>query len=57
VGSSNIGTGTRRQMIKSILEKLMNLPEETIIYPGHGSATTIKEEKVNNPRLYANDYY
>ena len=57
VGSSNIGTGTRRQMIRSILEKLMNLPEETIIYPGHGSPTTIKEEKNNNPRLYANDYY
>ena len=57
VGSSNIGTGTRRQMIKSILEKLMHLPEETIIYPGHGSSTTIKEEKFNNPRLYSNDYY
>jgi hydroxyacylglutathione hydrolase len=51
VGSSGIGTGTRAQLMSSIYEKLLVLPPETIIYPGHGTATTIGEEKANNPSL------
>lgn len=34
-----------RQIIKSIEEKIMVLPDETQIYPGHGESTTIKMEK------------
>jgi len=31
--------------MNSIIEKLLVLPDETIVYPGHGKATMIKEEK------------
>jgi hydroxyacylglutathione hydrolase len=51
IGSSGIGTGTRAQLMNSIYEKLLTLPPETIIYPGHGSPTTVGEEKANNPYL------
>ena len=57
IGSSNIGTGTRPQLIKSIVEKLITLPPETVIYPGHGSATTIAEEKLHNPFLFSKDNF
>jgi hydroxyacylglutathione hydrolase len=51
IGSSGIGTGTRIQLMNSIYDKLMTLPLETIVYPGHGSPTTIEEEKTRNPYL------
>ena len=31
--------------MKSITKKLLNLPENTIIYPGHGRVTMLKDEK------------
>jgi len=37
--------------MKSIREKLMVLPDETIVYPGHGSPTTIGDERRGNPFL------
>jgi hydroxyacylglutathione hydrolase len=48
IGSSGIGTGTRAELLDSIMSKLLSLPEETIVYPGHGSQTTIGEEKRGN---------
>jgi hydroxyacylglutathione hydrolase len=52
IGSSNIGTGTHGQLIDSILDKLMVLPPETLVYPGHGSQTTIEVERKNNRYLH-----
>jgi hydroxyacylglutathione hydrolase len=52
IGSSGIGTGTRSQLLTSIIDKIMCLPPETIIYPGHGSQTTVGEEKKNNPYVH-----
>jgi hydroxyacylglutathione hydrolase len=57
IGSSGIGTGTRSQLINSIIEKLMVLPPETIIYPGHGSQTTVEAERKNNPFINPDRYW
>jgi hydroxyacylglutathione hydrolase len=57
IGSSNIGTGTRPQLLRSIIEKLLTLPPETTVYPGHGSTTTIQEEALHNPFLFSKDNY
>jgi hydroxyacylglutathione hydrolase len=37
------------QIIDSIKNKLFSLPDDTVVYPGHGTETTIGEEKRSNP--------
>lgn len=44
-GRTDVPTGDFEAIIKSITKKLMILPDETIVYPGHGKSTMIKEEK------------
>lgn len=44
-GRTDVPTGNREKIIKSITNKLMILPDETIVYPGHGLSTRIKDEK------------
>lgn len=44
-GRTDVPTGNREEIIKSITNKLMILPDETIVYPGHGLSTRIKDEK------------
>ena len=51
VGRTDIPGGNTSQLITSIKEKLLILPDETIVYPGHGPATTIAREKTHNPFL------
>ena len=43
--------GDTLTLLKSINDQLMLLPEETTVYPGHGPATTIGDEKHHNPYL------
>jgi len=50
VGRTDLG-GNTSQLIKSIREKLLTLPDETVVYPGHGPTTTIAQEKTSNPFL------
>ena len=50
VGRTDLG-GNMSQLIKSIRGKLLTLPEDTIVYTGHGPITTIAQEKANNPFL------
>lgn len=44
-GRTDLPTGSLEEIMNSIVEKLMKLPDETIVYPGHGKSTMIKEEK------------
>jgi len=41
--------GDYETLMQSIFNKLMILPDDVIVYSGHGPATTIGEEKANNP--------
>ena len=49
VGRTDLPGGDSRQLIASIRSKLLALPDETIVIPGHGSNTFIGEERENNP--------
>ena len=49
IGRTDLYKGNFDLLEKSIREKLYTLPEETIIYPGHGPTTTVLHEKKNNP--------
>lgn len=51
VGRSDFPTGNGGQLIRSIRNELMSLPEDTRVYPGHGFSTTIGTERENNPFL------
>lgn len=51
VGRTDFATGNLQQEIASIKNKLLVLPDETVVYPGHGPATTIGEERRGNPYL------
>ena len=44
-GRTDVPTGSFEDVINSITKKLMILPEDTIVYPGHGKSTMIREEK------------
>jgi glyoxylase-like metal-dependent hydrolase (beta-lactamase superfamily II) len=51
IGRTDIPGGSYEQLIKSIKEKLAKLPDNFVVYPGHGPTTTIGEEKRTNPYL------
>jgi len=51
VGRTDRPVGNWRQLIESIRDKLLVLPDETVVYPGHGPPTTIGQEKTFNPFL------
>jgi glyoxylase-like metal-dependent hydrolase (beta-lactamase superfamily II) len=51
VGRTDFPTGSMSQIVRSIKEKLLCLPGETMVYPGHNSVTTIGQETVGNPFL------
>jgi len=51
IGRTDLPMGDHQALLKNIKTKLLVLPPETIVYSGHGPATTIGEEKLGNPFL------
>jgi glyoxylase-like metal-dependent hydrolase (beta-lactamase superfamily II) len=51
VGRTDFEYGDSELLLKNIKEKLLVLPEATVVYPGHGGRTTIGREKRLNPFL------
>jgi len=49
IGRTDLRTGNYDLLQKNIWEKLFTLPDDTVVYPGHGPETSIGFEKVNNP--------
>jgi glyoxylase-like metal-dependent hydrolase (beta-lactamase superfamily II) len=48
IGRTDLPGGDSRQILRSIHDKLLPLPEETVVFPGHGESTTIGREKQFN---------
>ena len=51
IGRVDLPGGDYATLMRSIRDKLLTLPDDTIVYPGHGDATTIGEERQLNPFL------
>jgi glyoxylase-like metal-dependent hydrolase (beta-lactamase superfamily II) len=51
IGRTDLPGGDHATLLKSIREQLWPLPDETIVYPGHGEPTTIGHERAHNPFL------
>jgi glyoxylase-like metal-dependent hydrolase (beta-lactamase superfamily II) len=51
VGRTDLPGGDSSQIIQSIHAKLLPLPDDTTVIPGHGPGTTIGEERIRNPYL------
>jgi glyoxylase-like metal-dependent hydrolase (beta-lactamase superfamily II) len=51
IGRTDLWGGSLDQIMKSLRTKLMDLPDETIVFPGHGPVTTIGNERGTNPFL------
>lgn len=51
IGRTDLPGGNHEQLLTSIRTSLFTLPDETVVYPGHGEPTTIGYEKQHNPFL------
>lgn len=51
IGRTDLPGGDHTTLLTSIREQLWPLPDETVVYPGHGEPTTIGHERTHNPFL------
>ena len=52
IGRTDLPGGDGRQIIRSIRERLLTLPQSTLVVPGHGELTTIGKESESNPFVH-----
>ena len=51
VGRWDLPGGSQRELLSNIRRKILPLPDQTLVLPGHGPSTTIGEERESNPYL------
>lgn len=51
IGRTDLPGGNARQLVASVRNKLLTLPDSTLVLPGHGPSTTIGEERLGNPYI------
>jgi glyoxylase-like metal-dependent hydrolase (beta-lactamase superfamily II) len=51
IGRTDLPGGHHETLLASIRRELLSLPDEMVVYPGHGPATTIGAERRENPFL------
>lgn len=51
IGRTDLPFGDYRVLMESIRNEVLNLPDETVLYPGHGPETTVGHERITNPFL------
>jgi hydroxyacylglutathione hydrolase len=49
IGRTDLPGGDHDALIRAVREKIFVLPDDTVLFPGHGPATTVGEEKRSNP--------
>ena len=49
IGRSDFYGGDLVTLFTEIKHKILTMPEDTVLYPGHGPATTVRHEKNTNP--------
>ena len=49
IGRTDLPGGSHERLLESVREKIFVLPDDTVIFPGHGPSTTVGEEKRSNP--------
>ncbi|HVO97772.1 MAG TPA: MBL fold metallo-hydrolase [Bryobacteraceae bacterium] len=52
IGRTDLPGGDGRKILRSIRDKILTLPEDAVVIPGHGPTTTIGREKERNPFLH-----
>jgi hydroxyacylglutathione hydrolase len=51
IGRTDLWGGSFEEIMQSLTQKLLQLPDDTLVYPGHGEITTIGRERASNPFL------